>query len=166
MKQPIVNFIGGDFNMSAFSTGGDVLSDTEFSAPCKSFLWGLGALENPDRERAGFLIMPERPCEWRVDTHGCYTYDNATLGFGPRDHFAHLLVFLHLRTTNLPGSDSIMRREHAQQRRIERRHENTSVCGDDVLDRDVAHQSHVSAHLFPSSSITCESPGASCFAPH
>ena len=43
---------------------------------------------------------------------------------------------------------------------------NTSVCGDDVLDRDVAHQSHVSAHLFPSSPITCESLGASCFAPH
>ena len=34
---------------------------------------------------------------------------------------------------------------------------NTSVCGDDVLDRDVAHQSHVSAHLFPYSPITCES---------
>ena len=31
---------------------------------------------------------------------------------------------------------------------------NTSVCGDDVLDRDVAHQSHVSAHLVPSSPIT------------
>ena len=43
---------------------------------------------------------------------------------------------------------------------------NTSVCGDDVLDCDVAHQSHVSAHLFPSSPITCESLGASCFAPH
>ena len=43
---------------------------------------------------------------------------------------------------------------------------NTTVCGDDVHDRDVAHQSHVSAHLFPSSPITCESLGASCFAPH
>ena len=43
---------------------------------------------------------------------------------------------------------------------------NTSVCGDDVLDCDVAHQSHVSAHTFPSLPITCESLGASCFAPH
>ena len=43
---------------------------------------------------------------------------------------------------------------------------NPSVCEDDVLFCDVAHQSHVSAHLFPSSPITCESPGASCFAPH
>ena len=43
---------------------------------------------------------------------------------------------------------------------------NTSVCGDDVLDCDVAHQSHVSAHLFHSLSIICESLGASCFAPH
>ena len=41
-----------------------------------------------------------------------------------------------------------------------------SVCGDDVLDRDLAHQSHVSAHLFPYSRFTCESPGASCFTPH
>ena len=35
---------------------------------------------------------------------------------------AHLPVFLHLRTTNLHGPDSIMHSEHAQQRRIERRH--------------------------------------------
>ena len=35
------------------------------------------------------------------------------------------LTFLcsyNLRTTNLPGPDSIMRSEHAQQRRMERRH--------------------------------------------
>ena len=66
--------------------------------------------------------MPERPCEWRVDSHGCYKSDNAALGFGPRDQSAHLLVFLHLRTINLPGPDSIMRSEHAQLRRMERRH--------------------------------------------
>ena len=122
MKQHIVEFIGGDFNMSAFSTVSVVFSDPEFSALGNSFLWGLGALENPDRERAGFLIMPKRPCEWRVDTHGCYKNDNAALGFGPRDQTAHLPLFLHLRTTNLPGPDSTMRSEHAQQRRIKRRH--------------------------------------------
>ena len=33
----------------------------------------------------GFLIMSKRPYDWRVDTHGCYKYDNAALGFGPRD---------------------------------------------------------------------------------
>ena len=43
---------------------------------------------------------------------------------------------------------------------------NTSVCGDDVLDCDVAHHSHVSAHLFPSLPFTCEPLRASCFAPH
>ena len=63
MKQHKVDFIGGDFNMSAFSTVGP-----EFSAPGHSFLWGLGALEEPNRECAGFLIMPKRPYEWRVDT--------------------------------------------------------------------------------------------------
>ena len=88
--------------MSAFSTVGDVFTDQEFSAPGNSFLWGLGALEEPNRECAGFLIMPKRPYEWRVHSHACYKFDNATLGLGPRDQSAHLPVFLHLRTTNLP----------------------------------------------------------------
>ena len=113
MKKHNVDFIGGDFNMSALSTVGDVFSDPEFSAPGDSFLWGLCALEEPNCERTGVLIMPKRPYEWRVDSHGCYKFDNAS---------AHLLVFLHLRTTNLPGPSSIMRSEHAQQRRMERRH--------------------------------------------
>ena len=86
------------------------------------FCGRLGALENPDRERAGFLIMPKRPNDWRVDSHGCHKCDNVVLGFGPRHQTAHLPVFLHLCTTNLPGPDSIMRSERAQQRRIERRH--------------------------------------------
>ena len=152
--------------MSAFSTVGDVFSDPEFSAPGTSFLWGLGALENPDRECTGFLITPKRPHEWRVETHGCCKYDNAALGFGPRDQTTHLPVFLHLCTIKQPGPDSIMRSEHAQQRGLSADMTNTSVCGDDVRDRDVAHQSHVSAHLFPSSPFTCESLGASCFAPY
>ena len=108
--------------MSALSTVGDVFSEPEFSAPGDSFLSGLGALEEPNRERTGFLIKPERPYECPVDSHGCCKFDNAALGFGPRDQSAHFPVFLHLRTTNLPGPDSIMRSEHAQQRRTERRH--------------------------------------------
>ena len=94
MKKHSVDFIGGDFNMSALSTVGDVFSDPEFSAPGNSFLWGLGALEEQYRECTGFLIMPKRPYEWRVDSHGCYKFDNAALGFGPRDQSAHLPVFL------------------------------------------------------------------------
>ena len=66
MKQPNVDFIGADFNMSALSTVGDEFSDPEFSAPGNSFLWGLGALEEQYRECTGFLIMPKRPFEWRV----------------------------------------------------------------------------------------------------
>ena len=50
-----------------------------------------------NRERTGFLIMPKRPYEWRVDSHGCYKFDNAVLRLGPRDQSAHLPVFLHLR---------------------------------------------------------------------
>ena len=122
MREHNVDFIGGDFNMSAFSTVGDVFTDAEFSAPGNSLLWGLGAREEPNRECAGFLIMPKRPYEWRVHSHGCYKFDNATLGLGPRDQSAHLPVFLHLRTTNLPRPSSVMRSEQAQQRRFERRH--------------------------------------------
>ena len=67
--------------------------------------------------------MPKRPYEWHVDSHGCYKFYNAALGFGPRDQTAHLPVFLHVRTTNLPGPSSIiMRSEQAQQRMFERRH--------------------------------------------
>ena len=122
MREHNVDFIGGDFNMSAFSTVGDVFSDPEFSAPGSSFLWGLGALEEQCRERTGFLIMPKRPHEWGVHSHGCFKFDNATLGLGPRDQSAHFPVFLHLRTTNLPRPSSVMRSEQAQQRRFERRH--------------------------------------------
>ena len=127
MREHNVDFIGGDFNMSAFSTVGDVFTDEEFSAPGNSLLWGLGALEEPNRECAGFLIMPKRPYEWRVHSHGCYKFDNALLGLGPRDQSAHLPVFLHLRNTNLPGPSSIMRSDQAQQRRLERRHDKESM---------------------------------------
>ena len=115
MREHNVDFIGGDFS--------DVFSDPEFSAPGHSCLWALGALEEPNRECTGFLIMPKRQYEWRVDSHGCYKFDNALLGLGPRDQSAHLPVFLHLRNTNLPGPSSVMRSEQAQQRRFERRHD-------------------------------------------
>ena len=50
MREHNVDFIGGGFNMSAFSTVGDVFTDDELSAPGNSLLWGLGALEEPNRE--------------------------------------------------------------------------------------------------------------------
>ena len=61
MVQHHVDFIGGDFNMSAFSTVGDVFVDSEIAAPGNSPLWGLG--DDPRRECAGFLILPKRPFE-------------------------------------------------------------------------------------------------------
>ena len=67
MQQHNVDFIGGDFNMSAFSTVGDVFSDPEFAAPGNSFLWGLERWKSQIASARGFLIMPKRPCEWNVD---------------------------------------------------------------------------------------------------
>ena len=54
-----------------------------------------------------------------MDSHGCYKFDNAALGFGPRDQSAHLPVFLHLRNTNLPGPSSISCVVSKHNRRIE-----------------------------------------------
>ena len=45
MLEHNVDFIGGDFNMSAFSTVSDVFSDPEFSAPGHWCLWRLGELD-------------------------------------------------------------------------------------------------------------------------
>ena len=120
MVQHNVDFIGGDFNMSAFSTAGDVFENREFAALGNSLLWGLCDLDDSCRECTGFIIMPWRPYEWRVDADGCYKFDNAELGFGHRDQTAHFPVYLHLRTTNLPGPDSITRSAQAQQRRMDR----------------------------------------------
>ena len=64
--------------------------------------------------------MSKCPYEWRVDALNCYKFNNADLGFGPRDTTAHFPVFHHLRTTNFPCPDSITRSQHAQQRRMER----------------------------------------------
>ena len=74
---------------------------------------GLGALDDSNRERTRFLIMPKRPYEWRVDSVACYEFHNADLALVPRDTTAHFLVFLHLRTTNFPGPDSITRSEQS-----------------------------------------------------
>ena len=41
------------------------------------------------------------------------------MGFGPRDLTAHFPAFLHLRVTNLPRPDSIMRSDQARQRRMD-----------------------------------------------
>ena len=119
-KQHNVDFIGGDINMGVFSTVGDVFSDPEFSAPCKSFLWGLGPLEEPNRECGGLLIMPKRPYECRLDTHAATTTTTLHLALG---HVTKPLTFLCFSTfapPTLPGPDSIMRSQHAQQRRLER----------------------------------------------
>ena len=61
--------------------------------------WSLRMMLLGPGKCAGFLIMPKRPYEWRVHSHGCYKFDNALLGLGPRDQSAHVRVFLHLRNT-------------------------------------------------------------------
>ena len=109
MTQHSGDFTNGDSNMSAFSTVGDVFADPEFSAPGNSFLWGLGALEDSDRECTGCGFT------WLLQVQPCRS------GAGPRDTTAHFPVFLHLHTTNFPGPDSMTRSHQARQRRLERK---------------------------------------------
>ena len=174
-----------DFNMSAFSTVGDMFADPEFSAPSNSLLWELGALEDSNRERTGFLIMPKHPYEWYMDAHGCLFFNNADLACGPRDTTAHFPVFLHLRTSNFPCPDSITRSEQAQQRLLEREaakhshdllvpssRENNPllsflrltawVCARywfgvvETGEDDLAQQDHMSAHVLTPSAVASE----------
>ena len=67
---------------------------------------------------SGKAIAKARPRQKPTVT--CYKFDNADLGFGPGDRSAHLPVFLHLRSTNIPGPSSVMRSPQAQHRRQER----------------------------------------------
>ena len=102
--------------------------------------------------------MPKRPHEWRVDSHGCYKFDNAALGFGPRDPSAHLPVFLHLRTTNLPcphlaSCAANMHNKEEWNAGIT----NMTVREEDVHDRDPVRQGHVSAFLFALSAVALSS---------
>ena len=54
------------------------------------------------------------PAHMDCYSHGCYNFDNADMGFGPRDLTAHFPAFLNLRVTNLVRSDQ------AHQRRMEK----------------------------------------------
>ena len=56
-----VDFIGGDFNMSAFSTVSDVFSDPEFSAPGHSCLWGLGCFRRTTSRMYWFSSHAQAP---------------------------------------------------------------------------------------------------------
>ena len=121
MQQHNVDFIGGDFNMSAFSTVGDVFADPEFSVPGNSW-----------KRRIVSAHHAKRPFEWRVDSHDCYKFNNADL--------ALLLTF--------PSSfTALTRSEQAQQRRLNVQPPGTSDGKGDVDERDVVHQDHVSAYL-------------------
>ena len=143
LREHNVDFVGGDFNMSAFSTVSDVFSDPEFSAPGHSWLWGLGALEEPNRECAGFHIMPKRPYEWRVIHMAATSLTMLRLAWDLETNRLISLCFFIFRT-NLPGPSSVMRSEQAQQRRFERRH-TKNVCRDDVHDHTPpVSQGHVS----------------------
>ena len=51
-----VDFIGGNFNMSAFSTVDVVFMDPEFAAPGNAHLWGIRGFDDSHKDCAGFLI--------------------------------------------------------------------------------------------------------------
>ena len=87
-----VDFTGGDFNMSTFSTVGDAFSDHVV-------------------ECTGFIVMPQQAAHMEGSLMRLLQVDNADLGFGPR--------FISVSPT-FPGLGSIMRSDQAQQRRMDR----------------------------------------------
>ena len=102
-----VDFIGGDVNMSAFSTVGDVFSVGEFSAPGKPHKKGIQGLDESHKERTGFFIMPRRPYTRGAHKHGCHMFDCEDLGFAPSGLTAHFPVLLLLSVTNPPQPTAV-----------------------------------------------------------
>ena len=106
---------------------------------------GFGALEEQYRECTGFLIMPKRP-------HACgFTWVlSLTMQRWASDLVINLLTslcsYISVPPTCLAPTASCAANMHNKEG-LSADTTNTSVCGDDVLDRDVAHQSHVSAFL-------------------
>ena len=121
MAQYDADFIGGDFNMGAFSTVGDVFADPEISAPGNSLLWGLVPWATQIASVLGFSSWPS------ARMNGMWMHTAATNSatriwhLGPETPRPTFLFFLHLRTTKFPGPDSITRSQQAQQRRLERK---------------------------------------------
>ena len=150
MKKHNVDFIGGDFNMSAFSTVGGVFSDPEFSAPGDSFLWGLGAVEEQNRECTGFLIMPKRPMAATSLTTQRWAPD---LVINP---LTSLCSYISVPPTCLAPTASCAANVHNKEE-WNAGITNMTVREEDVHDRDPACQTHVSAYLFTPSAVARES---------
>ena len=157
MHQHNVDFIGGDFNMSAFSTVGDVFSDPEFAAPATRTC-GVSADWTTHVVKArGSSSCRSIQIEWRVDSHGCYKFNDADLALGSRDSSAHFPVFLHLRTTNLPGPTASRAANKLSKDGLRAYTTDQSEGRDDVDFRDVVYHDHVSAHFPTPSTVTSES---------
>ena len=110
MTQYDVDFIGGDFNMSAFTHSFRLLATRSCGVlvPWKTQIASaLGFSSCPSARMSGVWIHTAAA-------------NSTTRALGPPDTTAHFPVFLHLRTTDFPGPDSITRSEQAWQRRLER----------------------------------------------
>ena len=91
------DFIVGDFNMSAFSTVGDVFTVPDFLQPLAMLTCGAVVVWSSLAKTA----LASSPClsaRTRGESrHSDVTFlDNADLGFAPSDVSAHFPVFLHL----------------------------------------------------------------------
>ena len=92
----------------------------------------------------GFLIMPKRPSEWRVDTHGCYKYDNAAHGVTKPLTFLCFSIFPP--PTYLAPTASCTANMHNKED-WNAGITNMTVREEDVHDRDLVRQGHVSTFL-------------------
>ena len=157
MKQHKVDFTGGDFNMSAFSTVGDVFSIQSFQQLAIRFCGDKVRWKSRTVSAFSFTLCRS------AHMSGVWIHTTATNAITPHlgldlviKPLTLLCFFISAPPTYLATTASCavkMRKKEG----LSADRTNTSVWRDDALDCDVACQSHESAHLFPSSPITCES---------
>ena len=133
MHQHNVDFIGGDFTMSAFSTVGDVFSDPEFA--------------DTSSECTGSSLCPSAHMNGESTLTAATSTTTPSLASGP---VIKQLIFLFssisaLATYLAPTASCAVSERNKEGLSADTT--NMSEGRDDVLDRDVVHQSHVSAYL-------------------
>ena len=158
VQQHNVDFIGGDFNMSAFSTVGDAFSDPEFSALGNSLasvgriVSALGSSSCPSVQMSGVWIhmaaTSSKKQIWRLDP---VTKPLTFLCFSTSSPPTYLVPTAPCAANKL-SKDGLSANTT-----------NSSAGRDDVVDRDVVDQSHVSACFPTSSAVASESLGRQLF---
>ena len=163
-QQHNVDFIGGDFNMSALSTVGDcVLGHRIFHHFAIRFCGDLVRWRSRIVSARGFSSCRSDHMSGVWIHMAAASSIMQTLQWGPRDTTAHIPIFLHLRTTNLSAPTALRAVNKPNKGVWNAKPPGTSDGSGDVDERDVVRQDHVSANLPTPSAVTSESLAGQLF---